>query len=80
MAINSLCNPAKEAAGALQVELKQIGKGIPHASLQQKGPHNPTAKQQDTRKDTLASKDDNVGDVSQWLVEQPSLEGGIVTR
>ena len=79
-AIDSPCDPAKEAASALPVELRLISKSIPHASLQQEGPHNPTTEQQDARTDTLASKDDDVGDVSQWLVEQPSLEGGIVTR
>ena len=46
------------------MELKLISKSIPHASLQQEGPHNPTAEQQDARKDTLALKDNDVGDVS----------------
>ena len=79
-AIDSPCDPAKEAAGALQVELKLISKSIPHASLQQEGPHNPTTEQQDAKTDALASKDDDIGDISKWLVEQPSLEGGIVMR
>ena len=46
------------------MELKLISKSIPHASLQQEEPHNPTTEQQDARTDALASKDDDVGDVS----------------
>jgi len=68
-AINSPCDPATEAASDLWTRLKQLSKNILHESLRK-----------ETRPDDLASKDDDVGDVSQWLVEQPSLEGGIVTR
>ena len=69
VAINSLCDPAMEAAGVLWTRLKQLSKSVPHESIWK-----------ETRPDDLASKDDDVGDASQWLVEQPSLEGGIVTR
>ena len=68
-AINSLCDPATEAASILWTRLKQLSKSVPHESIRK-----------ETRPDDLASKDDDVGDASQWLVEQPSLEGGIVTR
>ena len=68
-AINSLCDPATEAASDLWTRLKQLSKSMVHESLRK-----------ETRPDDLASKDDDVGDASQWLVEQPSLEGGIVTR
>ena len=68
-AINSLCDPATEAAGIPWIRLKWLSKSIPHENLRK-----------ETRPDDLAPKDDDVGDASQWLVEQPSLEGGIVTR
>ena len=60
---------AIDSPSDLWTRLKQLSKNILHESLLK-----------ETRPDDLASKDDDVGDVSQWLVEQPSLEGGIVTR
>ena len=62
-AIDSPCDPATEVASVFWTWLKQLSKNILHESLRK-----------ETRPDDLASKDDDVGDASQWLVEQPSLE------
>ena len=52
-AIDSLCDPATEAASVLWTWLKQLSKSTPHESLRK-----------ETRPDDLASKDDDVGDAS----------------